>query len=216
MCGRVVQKTALSEIRVLFKTVNPVPNAAPTYNGAPTDTMPVVRLDRDGRRSLDLPRWGLVPWWAKDLKSARAASMRWPRLSRRNRLFEMPSPVGSVASCRSTLFTSGRRHRPASSLTQSSVPMAYRSPWRACGNAGGIGGLAIRSRPSRSSRPSPTSSVVPFMIVCRHPAAGEMGDLVGRARGRSRRAAVDGPSAVPSGIMRALSGRAARWQCAEQ
>jgi hypothetical protein len=38
MCGRVVQKTPLSEIRVLFETVNPVPNAAPTYNGAPTDT----------------------------------------------------------------------------------------------------------------------------------------------------------------------------------
>jgi putative SOS response-associated peptidase YedK len=68
MCGRVVQKTPLSEIRVLFETVNPVPNAAPTYNGAPTDTLPVVRLDRDGRRSLDLLRWGLVPWWAKDTK----------------------------------------------------------------------------------------------------------------------------------------------------
>jgi putative SOS response-associated peptidase YedK len=68
MCGRVVQRTSLSEIRVLFETLNPVPNAAPTYNGAPTDTLPVVRLDRDGRRSLDLLRWGLVPWWAKDIK----------------------------------------------------------------------------------------------------------------------------------------------------
>jgi len=68
MCGRVVQKTPLGEIRVLFETTNPVPNAAPTYNGAPTDTLPVVRLDRDGRRSLDLLRWGLVPWWAKDIK----------------------------------------------------------------------------------------------------------------------------------------------------
>ena len=68
MCGLVAQKTPLGEIRVLFETVNPVPNAAPTYNGAPTDTLPVVRLDRDGRRSLDLLRWGLVPWWAKDTK----------------------------------------------------------------------------------------------------------------------------------------------------
>jgi putative SOS response-associated peptidase YedK len=68
MCGRVVQKTPMSEIRVLFETANPVPNAAATYNGAPTDTLPVVRLDRDGRRSLDLLRWGLVPWWAKDIK----------------------------------------------------------------------------------------------------------------------------------------------------
>jgi putative SOS response-associated peptidase YedK len=66
MCGRVVQKTPLDEIRVLFETVNPVPNAAATYNGAPTDTLPVVRLDRNGRRSLDLLRWGLIPYWAKD------------------------------------------------------------------------------------------------------------------------------------------------------
>jgi putative SOS response-associated peptidase YedK len=51
MCGRVVQKTPLGEIRVLFETVNSVPNTAPTYNGAPTDTLPVVRLDGEGPRT---------------------------------------------------------------------------------------------------------------------------------------------------------------------
>ena len=66
MCGRVVQKTPLDEIRVLFETVNPVPNAAATYNGAPTDSLAVVHLDRNGRRSLELLRWGLIPYWAKD------------------------------------------------------------------------------------------------------------------------------------------------------
>ncbi len=59
MCGRVAQKTPLSEIRVLFETVNPVPNAAPTYNGAPTDMLPAVRRDQDGRCSLDLLPVGL-------------------------------------------------------------------------------------------------------------------------------------------------------------
>ncbi|HTT80789.1 MAG TPA: SOS response-associated peptidase [Stellaceae bacterium] len=68
MCGRTFQKTPLSEIRALFGTVNPLPNFAPTYNAAPTDTLPVVRLDRDGRRSLDLLRWGLIPWWAKNAR----------------------------------------------------------------------------------------------------------------------------------------------------
>ena len=66
MCGRTFQKTPLGEIQNLFETVNPVPNAAPNYNAAPTDTLPIVRLDRDGRRSLDLLRWGLIPYWAKD------------------------------------------------------------------------------------------------------------------------------------------------------
>ena len=39
-----LQKTPIGEIRVLFETTNPVPNAAPIYNGAPTDTLPVLRL----------------------------------------------------------------------------------------------------------------------------------------------------------------------------
>ena len=51
---------------MLFETANALPNTAPNYNGAPTDHLPVVRLDRDGRRSLDLLRWGLIPYWAKD------------------------------------------------------------------------------------------------------------------------------------------------------
>jgi putative SOS response-associated peptidase YedK len=66
MCGRVVQSTPLNEIRVLFEAVNPVPNMAANYNGAPTQSLAVVRLDGDGRRSLDLLRWGLIPSWAKD------------------------------------------------------------------------------------------------------------------------------------------------------
>jgi putative SOS response-associated peptidase YedK len=66
MCGRVIQKTPLGEIRVLFETMNAVPNSASNYNGAPTQLLPVVRLDDEGRRSLDLLRWGLIPFWAKD------------------------------------------------------------------------------------------------------------------------------------------------------
>jgi putative SOS response-associated peptidase YedK len=66
MCGRVVQRTPLHDISVLFETINPIPNAAAIYNGAPTQSLPVVRLDEDGHRSLDLLRWGLIPFWAKD------------------------------------------------------------------------------------------------------------------------------------------------------
>lgn len=67
MCGRFVQKTPLGEIRVLFETVGPVPNAPPRYNAAPTDNLAVVRFNPQTRaRALDLLRWGLVPLWAKD------------------------------------------------------------------------------------------------------------------------------------------------------
>jgi len=68
MCGRFVQKTPLGDIRVLFETVNPVPNMMPRYNAAPTDSLATVRYNpKTGERSLDLLRWGLVPLWAKDL-----------------------------------------------------------------------------------------------------------------------------------------------------
>ena len=67
MCGRFVQKTPLGEIRVLFETRNPVPNAPPHYNAAPTQDLAVVRYNPQTRtRALDLLRWGLVPLWAKD------------------------------------------------------------------------------------------------------------------------------------------------------
>lgn len=43
-------------------------NLQPVYNAAPTMSLPIVRQDAEGRRRLDLLRWGLVPFWAKDLK----------------------------------------------------------------------------------------------------------------------------------------------------
>src|SRR4249920_1225836 len=39
------------------------------FNIAPTQEVPVVRLDREGNRQIALLRWGLVPPWAKDLKA---------------------------------------------------------------------------------------------------------------------------------------------------
>jgi putative SOS response-associated peptidase YedK len=34
---------------------------------APTDNLPIVRYnEKTGLRTLDMMRWGLVPYWAKD------------------------------------------------------------------------------------------------------------------------------------------------------
>ena len=44
-------------------------NYAPSWNVAPTDSLPIVRYNaKEGHRTLDLMRWGLVPYWAKDIK----------------------------------------------------------------------------------------------------------------------------------------------------
>ena len=72
MCGRFVFSRPIDEMRAIFGTTNPPPNVAPSWNMAPTRLAPVVRLHPETReRHLDLLRWGLVPHWARDLKSAR-------------------------------------------------------------------------------------------------------------------------------------------------
>ena len=72
MCGRYASFLPAEALRALFHTVNATPNWEPTWNMAPTRNAPVVRLHPETRaRHLDLLRWGLVPHWAKDLKSVR-------------------------------------------------------------------------------------------------------------------------------------------------
>src|SRR4051794_28559475 len=49
-------------------------NFQPSYNVCPTDQVPVIIQNGDGRR-LVLMRWGLVPnWWSKPLKELRMAT----------------------------------------------------------------------------------------------------------------------------------------------
>jgi putative SOS response-associated peptidase YedK len=71
MCGRVKLEGDFSQLKVAFGIPDdyPAPNYAPSWNVAPTDKLPIVRYNaKAGHRSLDLMRWGLVPFWAKDLK----------------------------------------------------------------------------------------------------------------------------------------------------
>jgi len=70
MCGRAKLATEFSEIKIAFRVPPdyPTPNAPPSWNVAPTDSLPIVRYSpKAGSRTLDLMRWGLVPYWAKDI-----------------------------------------------------------------------------------------------------------------------------------------------------
>ena len=61
----------VSEIKLVFSIPpeRPTPNFPPSWNAAPTDTLPVVRYEpKAAQRSLDMLRWGLIPYWAKDIK----------------------------------------------------------------------------------------------------------------------------------------------------
>ena len=67
MCGRYVIISTPEAIRAMFGYAEQ-PNFPPRYNVAPTQPIPVVRL-HDGKRSLTLMRWGLLPSWVKDPKT---------------------------------------------------------------------------------------------------------------------------------------------------
>ena len=67
MCGRYTITSAPEAIRALFRYPEQ-PNFPARYNIAPTQPIPVVRLE-NGERHFALVRWGLIPSWVKDPKN---------------------------------------------------------------------------------------------------------------------------------------------------
>jgi putative SOS response-associated peptidase YedK len=67
MCGRYAITTAPEAIRKLFGYPEQ-PNFPPRYNVAPTQPIPIVRLEH-GARHFALVRWGLIPAWVEDPKN---------------------------------------------------------------------------------------------------------------------------------------------------
>jgi putative SOS response-associated peptidase YedK len=68
MCGRYDNLIARDAYRGLFKAQRLAQsNFPPRYNVAPTDQIPIVRIDpRDGEREVVMARWGLIPFWMKE------------------------------------------------------------------------------------------------------------------------------------------------------
>jgi putative SOS response-associated peptidase YedK len=67
MCGRYTITSAPEAFRALFRYPEQ-PNFPPRYNIAPTQPIPIVRL-QEGERHFALVRWGLLPSWVKDPKN---------------------------------------------------------------------------------------------------------------------------------------------------
>lgn len=67
MCGRYTITSAPEAFRKLFRYADQ-PNFPPRYNIAPTQPIPIVRL-QEGERHFALVRWGLLPSWVKDPKN---------------------------------------------------------------------------------------------------------------------------------------------------
>ena len=76
MCGRATYKLTWEEIVALYRlTLGTAPhNFQPQFNVCPTTKIDVV-IERDGKRSVERMRWGLIPsWWSKPLKELKLAT----------------------------------------------------------------------------------------------------------------------------------------------
>ncbi len=69
MCGRYTETAELEDLRERFGFSVPETRLTPRFNIAPGQYAPVVVYE-NGERVLKMMRWGLVPFWAKDLKIA--------------------------------------------------------------------------------------------------------------------------------------------------
>ena len=76
MCGRAYHTYTDDELafRYLNEHKIVIPDLPANYNLAPTRLTPIVRVVGDERK-LDQFRWGLIPGWAKDVKSAAKYSL---------------------------------------------------------------------------------------------------------------------------------------------
>lgn len=71
MCGRYTLNRRQEDIEAAFDIEKVVADAVARCNVAPTQTVAVVMNNREGERVLDAFRWGLIPFWTKELNKSR-------------------------------------------------------------------------------------------------------------------------------------------------
>jgi putative SOS response-associated peptidase YedK len=69
MCGRYTNSAGVEELNEHFRVPMPSPLGTGRFNIAPTEDVLAIVVP-DGEPEARLLRWGLVPWWSKDLKGA--------------------------------------------------------------------------------------------------------------------------------------------------
>jgi len=112
MCGRIIQSSEplrLAIVDGLDVSDSRMGNIVPRYNAAPSQELLIIRENhRAGGRSLDLIKWGLIPYWCQDPKGGRRP------------ITAKAESVSSLPMFRDAYYSSGvpSGARAASSLTQ--------------------------------------------------------------------------------------------------
>ena len=119
MCGRYTLTVDRTTLSITFPEFNIPENLTPRFNIAPTQPVPVV-ANTDARR-VELYKWGLIPFWAKDpavgnkLINARAES-----------LYEKPSFKHAYRRRRCVIFADGFYEWYRDPNKKAKVPMRIR------------------------------------------------------------------------------------------
>src|SRR4029453_11121145 len=113
MCGRYDNLIPRDAYGALFRAARiPRLNFPPRYNIAPTEQIPIVRIDpRDGERELVMARWGLIPFWMKE-------NPKVPHINARAETgrFSVRRSLNVVASSQPLAFMSGNSEMMVNSL----------------------------------------------------------------------------------------------------
>ena len=130
MCGRYALHVFLHEIEDRFDAtlMKPKQDWTPRFNIAPTQVSPVI-LEKDGKRKIEMMRWGLVPSWAKDKKIGSKMIN-----ARSETVFEKPSFRNAVKKRRCIV--------PASSFYEWKIENGVKTPMRIFGKVHALLGLA--------------------------------------------------------------------------
>ena len=163
MCGRYTLKAPREAIAEAFDLAD-VPQLLPRYNIAPTQPVPVVRLDPgSGERGLAFLQWGLIPSWADD-----------PAIG--NRLINARAETVAEKPAFRTAFKKRRCLVPADGFYEwkrenGKAPITSGSRTRAPSRSPGSGSTGRRatspSSRARSSRARPTASSGRCITECR-------------------------------------------------
>jgi hypothetical protein len=118
ICGRYASFLPAEFIAQLFSTVNRLPNLEPTWNMAPTTDAPVVRRHPSCERHLNVLKWGLMPYFTKDLKKARGVFIKARNVSIRARatldvIIRYGRPMPSLCAASSAGLRCDLGHQPS-------------------------------------------------------------------------------------------------------
>src|ERR1017187_6473443 len=99
MCGRYVSPDEAS-IEREFALVRTEWHFPPSYNVAPTQDVPVVRVNKAGERTGARLHWGLIPFWAKGVQPKYSTINATVEKLQDGATWRGPGSAASDASCR--------------------------------------------------------------------------------------------------------------------